>query len=513
MYNLIYNGNIISIDELNTIYNWIYIVNGIIVDAGCYDGYHKYLKESVTSLDLEGKTVLPSFADSHVYLVQTGINKLAVNLSAARSISDVVELLNMRAKETQPGELVRGVKLDEFTLKEKRLPNKYDLDKYFSKHPIWINRIEKHTSIVNSFVYRLLKLPFNLEGIEYNEGIPTGIVRDRANAYVTNKLYSQLSNKHREQGVEMAFEHALRRGITTLNAMEAGFAFCDRDGEFIHANKGRFPIDVNLFFQTMDLNKLNSMGIPRFGCLFLDGSIGSRTASLSIPYNDDPKCYGSIYYSQKSLDEIILKAHVSDFQLAIHAVGDRAIDMALDAIEKALIQYPRINHRHKIEHYELPSKKAMEKTQKLGVIASMVPNAIDYWSKEGAAYDHRLGKERLLTNNPFRDVLNHGIRIVGGSDSDATEMNPFRSIKTIVTNDNKHQRVSLIEALKMFTIDAAYGNFEEHKKGSIERGKNADVIIVSHNPFEVEPDKLADIKVLETIKDGHSLFKQGGNNE
>ncbi len=513
MYRLFYNGNIISMDNIGTVYNWIYIEHGVIIDAGNYEGYHKYLNKTIDTVDLDGNSVLPGFTDSHVYLVQTGINKLAVDLSEATSIDEVIQLLVKRASETSKGKLVRGVKLDECNLNEKRLPNKFELDKYFKEHPVWINRIEKHTSIVNSYALRELKLPFNLQGIEYDGNIPTGIVYDRANAFITNKFYSQIADDVRDEGVQLAFEHAMEKGITTINAMEAGFAFCDRDGEFVYLNKEKFPIDVNLFYQTLDLEKLNRMGIKRVGCLFLDGSIGSRTAALSSPYADDPTCNGSLYFSKKSLDDIVLKAHLADFQLAIHAVGDKAIEMILNSIEKALASYPKVNHRHRIEHFELPSKSALEKSRKLGVIASMVPNAIEKWSKEGATYGVRLGRDRLNINNPFRDVLNYGIKIAAGSDSDTTEMDPFKSMQAIVDNKNVHQGVSINEALKMFTIDAAYANFEDRMKGSIERGKLADLIIINQNPYDIDPSKLSQIQVLETVKNGLTVYKSGAQNE
>ncbi|SCZ78998.1 amidohydrolase [Acidaminobacter hydrogenoformans] len=513
MYDLIYNGNIISMDSNNTVYKWMLINDGKIMDCGIYDGYHKYLEISKKPLDLKGKTVLPGFIDSHIYLVQTGINKLAVDLSSCKSFEDIFSKLEERALKEPKGTLIRGVKLDEVNLIEKRLPNRHDLDKRFQNHPIWINRIEKHTSIVNSLAYTNLKLPFNLQGIEYEDGAPTGIVYDRANAFITNKFYNQITDQQRKEGMELAFQHALRCGITTVNAMEGGFAFCDRDGEYIYNHQNEFPIDVVLFYQTLDLEKLKQMNIPRVGCLLLDGSIGSRTAAVSEPYHDMKESYGSLYFSEKNLKDFVKKAHLADLQIAIHAVGDRAIDMALDALEETLTMYPNDNHRHRIEHYELPSMDAIKRTASLNVIASMVPNAIEYWSKAGAAYEVRLGRERLATNNPFRDLLNHGVTVIGGSDSDATEMNPIMSLHTLVNGSNPRQKTSVYEAVRIFTIDAAYGIFQEHLKGSLEIGKIADLVVLDQNPFTCNPLEIKSIVVHETVKNGRSIYCAGDHVE
>ncbi|WP_432663108.1 amidohydrolase [Wukongibacter baidiensis] len=508
MYDLIFNGNIISLDQYDSIYNWIYIKDGLIKDAGVYDGYMRYQEFCNKPLDLKGRTILPSFIDSHVYLIQTGINKLAVDLSQAKCFDDIFNALRDRAKTIPNGQLIRGVKFDEFNLKEKRFPTRYELDRHFPDHPIWINRVEMHTSLVNSYALSQLKVPFNMPGVHEENGKPTGVIYDRANAYIRNKFYSAMTDEHRNKGVSLAIQHALEYGVTTVNAIEAGFAFCDSDGDFIYEHQNEMPIDVVLFYQTIDLEKLKRMGISRVGCIFLDGSIGSRTAAVSIPYCDEDANYGSLYYSEQSIKEFVLRAHKMDFQIAIHAVGDRAIDLALDAFENALTLYPKRNHRHRIEHFELPSKRAIRRMSDLNIIASMVPNAPLYWSHKEAAYGVRLGEIRLESNNPFREILDMGVKIAGGSDSDITDMHPFSSIHVLVNESNLKRKTTLKQALKMFTIDAAYAIFQDSIKGSIEINKYADFIIIDQNPFEIDQALLKDTQILMTIKEGKVLYQR-----
>lgn len=507
MYELIFNGTILSMDDMNTVYNWIYIKDGMIKDVGLYDGYKRYIKKSKKILDLKGRTVLPGFIDSHVYLIQTGLNMMAVDLSNAKTMDELLQLLIERKSITPKGELIRGVKFDELNIEEKRYPTRKELDKLFPDNPVWINRIEMHTSVVNSYALSKLNIPFNLPGIDYNDNVITGVVRDRANAFVRNYYYTNVTDKMRERALELSSEYALSCGITTVNAIEAGFAFSDKGGDYIHSKLDSYKIDVALFYQTLDLEKLIDMGLPRAGCIFLDGSIGSRTAALTSPYEDDDS-HGSLYYTKNHLKEFVEKAHCMDFQISIHAVGNRAIDLALDVFEEVLREYPKENHRHRIEHFELPSIRAIRRMRDLSIIASMVPNAGFKWSDDGSAYDVRLGKDRNSKNNPFGEIIQKGVLIAAGSDSDITDMNPFIGIHDLVNSIDPIKRVSIRDALKMYTINGAYAIFEENIKGTIEQNKYADLSVVSHNPYLIDRQNIKDITVEMTLKKGQLVYSK-----
>lgn len=508
MIELIYNGNIISMNNKESIYHWIYVKDGLIKDLGCYDGYKRYIDKCKNTLDLEGKTVLPGFIDSHVYMIQTGLNMMAVDLSKAKSIEEVIALLKERKNKTPKGHLIRGVKFDELNVNEKRFPTRKELDKEFPEHPVWINRIEMHTSMINSMGLTLTKIPFNLPGIERKNDILTGIIKDRANAFIRNYFYSDMTDDLREKALKKSEAYALACGVTTINAIESGFAFSDKDGDFLNQKKDKLKVDVALFYQTLDLQKIIALELPRVGCIFLDGSIGSRTAAVSKAYDDEEDNFGSLYYGEKHLKSFILEAHKKDFQIAIHAVGDRAIDLALDAFEEALTLYPNENHRHRIEHFELPSIRAIRRMASLGIIAMMVPNAGYNWSKEGAAYDIRLDQKRVDNNNPIATMLQHGIKIAAGSDCDITDMNPFLGIHALVNSDNPIRKTTLSDALKLYTLNGAYAIEEEHCKGSIEKSKLADLVILSANPYECEIDRLREIEVKLTIKNGRLVYSK-----
>ncbi len=198
-----------------------------------------------------------------------------------------------------------------------------------------------------------------------------------------------------------------------------------------------------------------------------------------------------------------------DFQISVHAVGDKAIDISLDAFEEALRVYPKEDHRHRIEHFELPSARAIRRMSDMNMIASMVPNAAEKWSAPGAAYDVRLGKDRVKKNNPFAKIMQAGVKIAAGSDSDITDMSPFVGIHALVNSSEALRKTSLLEALRLYTINGAYAVFEDHIKGSLEKGKNADFLVIDKNPFEIEGSEICSIGVLLTVKMGMPVYQRG----
>ncbi|MBS4536420.1 amidohydrolase [Clostridium sp. D2Q-14] len=504
---ILYNGNIVTIDSSNSIFDWILIKDGKIFDLGKGNKYKKYLNDNVEAIDIEGKAVLPGFYDSHVHLVQTGLNLLSVDLSDVRSISELQETISKRAKETPKGQLIRGVGYDDFRIKEGRMPTRYELDKCTTNHSVWINRVEYHISSLNSKALNSLNIPFDLEGIIRDErNLPDGRLVGNASAYIRGQIFNRISNKRRKKGVFKAIDLAIKKGVTTIGALEGGFSFHNKDAEFIIDNKNAFPIDVNLFYQTIDVervlkNRLNRIG----GCIFLDGSFGSRNAALSQDYSDDEGNKGKLFFKQEELNNFVLKAHKNNLQITVHAIGDRAIEQILLAYEYALGEYPRIDHRHRIEHFELPSDEHIERAKKLGLVLSMQPAYEHYWGEEGDLYDRRLG-DRRKTSNPLKKILDNGLLIAGGSDSDVTAIDPLLGIYTAVNHPNKEYSLDVLEAIKLFTINGAYAVFEEDIKGSIEKGKYGDLVILDKNPLKIDKKEIKNIEVVGTIKEGNILY-------
>lgn len=505
---LLYNGTILTIDDNNTVVNWIAAKDGKIIDLGCGSGYNQYINTTSEALDLMGKTVLPGFYDSHVNLVQTGLNLLSLNMSEVRCMDELFSMIRHKASQIPEGETIRGIGFDELKLIEKKMPTRYELDRCAPNNPVWISRVDYHTSIVNSLALHMLNLPFNLEGIVRDgRSLPNGQLTGRASALVRSYMLGRIPETEISKGVYKALTIAVENGITSINAVEGGFTFHDQLAEFMLENKNSFPIDITLFYQTVNVEKILSKGLKRIGgTIFLDGSFGSRTAALAEPYSDDGSKTGTLYFSQEELNSFVLEAHRNDLQIAVHAIGSRAIEQALTAYENAQSLYPRNDPRHRIEHFELPTDKHIKRARALGLVASVQPAYEYLWGGAGKMYETRLGEARRKHTNPFSKYIKAGLIVTGGSDSDLTPMNPLLGIYSAVNHPTDEYAISVQDAIKLFTINGAKAVFEEETKGSIEKGKTADMVILDANPFEVSLSKINEISVVATIKEGNIIF-------
>lgn len=505
---LLYNGNILTMDDKNTIKKWVVIKNSRIFDLGDGDGFKKYLENSSEVINLYGKTLLPGFYDSHVHLVQTGFNLLSLDASKVKSIPELLELICRKSKRTENGELIRVIGYDESKVVEKRLPTRYELDNCSRNNPVWVNTIEYHTSVVNSLALHMLKLPFNLEGVMRDErNLPDGRFIGKASSMVRNNIFNMIDDSLRKEGVSKALNLAIENGVTSINALEGGFTFHDKDAKFVSRNKNFFPIDIALFYQTVNVKKVLNEGLNRIGgCIFLDGSFNSRTAALSKPYYDDSSTSGILYFNQDELNKFILEAHENNMQIALHAIGDKAIDQILNAYEYALTLYPKKDHRYRIEHFELATEEQINRAKKLELILSMQPAYEYFWGGVGGMYDLRLGEQRRKKTNPLRKIVDKGLIIAGGSDSDVTPISPILGIHAAVNHPTAESSVSVLEAIKMFTVNGAKAVFEEEIKGSVEIGKYGDFVILDKNPLTIEKNDIKNIKVKGTIKEGNILF-------
>lgn len=293
-----------------------------------------------------------------------------------------------------------------------------------------------------------------------------------------------------------------------MAAIEGGPLFHMKHPDLILKNNSSFPIDVELFYSTTDLKKIVVRELPRAGGdLFLDGSFRSQNAALYEPYRDEPSNFGNLFFTEKELTEFIRQAHDMDLQVAVHAVGPRAIDLLLGSYEKVLREKPKSDHRHRIEHFELPNPSQISRAKSLGLVLAMHPAYEYFFREEDNMYDTRLGIKRALHTNPFRSILDEGIVVAGCSDSDVLPLDPLLGIHAAVNHPNPQSRVSPYEALEMFTINGAFSIFQEKEKGSLKPGKKADFIVLSRNPLAIDPREIKDIKVLQTYKSGRLIYE------
>lgn len=501
------NGKILTMEKQGEYFTSMQIDGDRIAALGHIDAHElKYSDEQV--IDLEGKTILPGFYDSHLHLISTFLNEISINFEEAKSIKDVLELIDQWPHKYDVP-VVMGKRLSEFTLTERRLPTRVELDRVSSDFPLVISSIEFHTVLMNSYALNQFRIPFINQGFEKDGNSSfTGKLINRAAFIALKKVYDRLEDKHYLAGADKTFEAALKKGVTTMVAVEGGPLFHSRHPEILLQYKNQFPIDIELFYSTTDLRKVLKHNLPRVGGdLFLDGSFRSRNAALYEPYSDTNDNFGKLFYTDEELIEFIEHAHDLDLQIAVHAVGPRAIDRLLYAYETVLSNKPRTDHRHRIEHFELPLPEHILRAKALGITLAMHPTYEFFFREEGMMYDTRLGKERAAMTNPFRQIIDSGIRVAGCSDSDVMPIDPMLGVHAAVNHPNSKSRVTVYEALKMYTHDGAYAIFQEKSKGSLKVGKKADFVILGKNPLETNHSELKDIIIHSTYKNGQCLFE------
>ena len=274
---------------------WIAVEQNKIVAMGDNTEYESLIDGDTIVFDAGGNTVLPGFIDSHFHVIQTALDSISVDLSYAKTYEELGEQLR-EAASSFTGGYIRGIRISEEQFTEGRFPGRTLLDKYCSDVPVVLNSMEYQVSILNTYAMLYFKIPFTAEGIELDrKQMPTGIFRKQANAILRTNILKNISDNIRKDAVEGIMGTLLMNGITTINAMEGGFMYSDKDADFLYEHGKEFPIDIELFYQTMDIEKIKAMGLKRLGgCLYVDGTFGARTAALSFQYADCPGTMGKI---------------------------------------------------------------------------------------------------------------------------------------------------------------------------------------------------------------------------
>jgi predicted amidohydrolase YtcJ len=241
---------------------------------------------------------------------------------------------------------------------------------------------------------------------------------------------------------------------------------------------------------------------------FADGAPDSKTAPFFEPYNQDSTNYGMLYYLDSDLESLVEKTHRAGFQISIHTCGTRATEQVLNVYRKVLRKHPRSNHRHRIEHFEMPLGDQIKRAVDMELALAMQPMFL-YLSGEETYENIRslLGSNRVNRWKPLRSILDAGGLIAGGSDAPVTRMNPLKGIQACILHPNHRERITLYEALKLFTVNAAWIGFEEQLKGTIESGKLADFTVLSDNPYSGKAEEVGDIKVEMTIVGGNIVYE------
>jgi len=520
-------GRVITVNPKKQLVEAIAVSKGRIVRVGTTREIERLVGKGTQTIDLKGRAVLPGFIDAHNHLWQFGLTLSQVNCRSPpiKSLKEIVDKIGERASKTPKGRWVVGWGYDDTKLKERRHPNRWDLDKVAPHVPVMIRRTCGHTCVVNSRALEMVGYTANTpqpEGgeIEKNPvtGEPTGVLRETAMKPV-NDLARAYSVEELMEAIKLGQERLLSEGITSCH--EAGL-----DANTIKAYQRLFALGqlklrvymmvyVDLLAQVVETGFVTGFGNDwlKIGCIkmMMDGGMGGRTAALYEPYEGAGDSRGIIYMSQEKLNELVKKAHEAGFQIGIHAIGDRAIDISLNALEAALKTVPRKDHRHRIEHCGLCTPELTARLKRLGVIPVGQP---PFLYNIGDSFWTNLGGARIRWTYPFRTWLDEGIPAPGSSDRPVVLGAPLLGIWACVNRKTEagrmlaaEERVTPEEAIRMYTLNAAYASFEENLKGSIEPGKLADLVVLSADPCEVQADEIRNIRVEMTIVGGGVAYQ------
>lgn len=499
------NGNVITMDKKDTHAQAIAVKDGRILEVGKNYEMEKFIQQGWQKIDLKGKTVLPGFIDSHSHLDLTGAFREMINGSDLKSIEEINSVIKKEAANTPAGHLIMIRDIHDDKLKENRPPTRYDIDLASTSHPVVLIQYTGHQVYVNSAVVDLFRINPSSKGADTVDGVVNGILRDPVSLEIIYKAIALKPAERKKIRILEVAEEALKKGVTTIQTMQ-GSIFDPDAAKFMYDLAPEIPVHLVIWSSSNDINKALELKLPRIGgCMdfMADGEIGSHTAAIFEPYSDLLSSKGTLLHPQEYWDEHVLEAYQHDLQFCAHAEAEAGIEAVLWAIEKACSVYPGKNLRPRIEHLELPTMTQLERMSKLGIIASMQPAFVDSTPAEMDSLMKNYGHTRMQRLDPFKSVIEHGIMIAGGSDSPVTPYDPIAGIYFAVNNPMmEDQRVSVKEAIMMFTVNAAYSAFEENEKGTIEAGKLADLVVLSDDPFKIPPQELNKIKVEKVFVEG-----------
>lgn len=468
-------------------------------------------------LDLQGHTVVPGFIDGHLHLLAYGLSRSTLDLTGSRSLEEMLERVRVHAQALPPDGWVVGRGWDEANFTGCRYPHPEELDRAASGRPCALWRACGSIVVASS---RALALA----GID--PGRSDGVLQD-CSARMVATLLPVPDRDGKLRSLRHAAAEALAAGLTSIRVDDVPAAgslaeACRLYREVVGAHG--VPLRVTLDVSDWALDELSASGPEpedewfRLGAvkIYGDGSLGARTAALSEPYGDAPEEWGITITAGEQLEHVVARAHRSGRQVAVHTIGDRAVAGALAAIRQALRSSPRPDHRHRLIHCQVMTPALMRKMAELGTIAEIQPAFV---ASDQRWAERRLGPERVRHAYAWRSMLAAGVRLSGSSDAPVEPLDPVFGIHAAVTRQDREgrppggwqpqERLTVGQALDLFTRGAAYAGFEEGLKGSLEPGKLADLTVLTADPTRVAPADLRHIRVVMTMVGGRVAFAGG----
>jgi len=504
-----------------------------IVAVGTRDEIAKLKGPETRVVDLGGHFVMPGFNDAHMHLASAGLEKLNVDMVGVKTLDEFRERLRASVDATPPGEWVIGEGWDETLWPVKTPPTRWDLDEVSGTHPVFLVRVDGHSAVANTRALQLASVTVASKDpdggkIERDEaGTPNGLLREKAQAAV-RAVIPKPTREKRRSAIELALADLAGHGITSAQDFSSWDDFqiyedLEHDGKLTARISEWLPFDDSID----DLNRKRdshpaSDNLLHTGMLkgYMDGSLGSKTAALLDPYSDDPGNSGIPQYEPNTLNAMTRERVLAGYQIGFHAIGDKGVQMALDAFAEAekAAKDAKVkaadggtDYRLRVEHAQVTTPQQILRFKELKVIASMQPNHLLTDMNWAEAH---LGAKRAATSYAWAEFLSHGVVLAFGTDYPVEPVTPFRGIYSAVTRmseDGKKtyvgQKLAIEQAIAAYTTGAAFAEFDEKQKGKLGPGMLADFVVLDRDITAAVPSKILETKVLRTVVGGKTVYE------
>jgi len=486
-------------------------------------------------IDLNGHFVMPGFNDAHLHLADAGLNKLNVDLTGVKTLDEFRERLVARVHMAKAGEWILGGGWDETTWPVKTLPSRWDLDDVSDGHPVYLDRVDGHLAVANTRALQLANITIASHDPEGGlidrdaNGQPNGILRETAKQAIYAVIPHSTHEKKR-RGIEVALADLAEHGVTSAQDYSPDwenfqiYEELEKEGKLTARISEWLPFDLAV----EDLKKRRDSHpqsdlMLHTGLLkaFMDGSLGGHTAAMLEPYSDDPKTSGLPQYEAEKLNLMAKERVLAGFQLGFHAIGDKGVQLALDAFgqaekaardQKTKAPNGGTDFRLRIEHAQVTTPAQIARFKELKVIASMQPSHVltdMHWVQD------RLGPKRSATSYAWAALLNKGVTLAFGTDYPVEPVTPFRGLYAAVTRKSEdgkqeffpEQKLTMDEAIAAYTSGSSFAEFEEKEKGRLTAGMLADFVVLDRDITGTPAEKLLATKVLRTVVGGKTVYE------
>jgi hypothetical protein len=484
---------------------------------------------STQVIDLAGHFVMPGFNDAHMHLANAGFQRLTVDLVGVKSLTEFRDRVRARVETAEPGEWIVGGGWDQMLWPVKELPSRWDLDEVAARNPVVLQRVDGHIAVANTRALQLASItvaskdPAGGKIDRDSTGQATGILRETARHAVMDVI-PKPNHDRRRRAIEAALADLAQNGITSAQDNSDSddsklswddfqiFEDLEREGKLTVRISEWMPFDDPV--ETLQAHRTahsQSDNLLRTGMLkgYMDGSLGSSTAALIEPYADNAANFGLPQYDQDKLNQMTKERVAAGFQIGFHAIGDRGVQMALDAFAAA---GSPSQLRLRIEHAQVTNPVQVAKFRQLKIIASMQPNHLltdMNWAEA------RLGPKRAAHSYAWAEFLKKGVPLAFGTDYPVEPVTPFRGLYAAVTRKSEdgkkeyypEQKLTMEQAIAAYTTGSAFAEFTEKEKGTLAPGMLADLVVLDRDITSVAPEKVLGTRVLRTVVGGKTVWE------